>query len=86
MACMKAAAKRPRLPVERDRPLVTYLNAKDRKLVDEAIEQSGMTASSYVRCVLLGRRIKSALDLKAVSELAKVNTEQTKLKGFSDLA
>jgi hypothetical protein len=69
-----------RAPIERDKPLVTYLSRPDREAFDAAVQASGLTRAAYLRAVIRGTTPRAAaLDLKAVETLAKVNADQARL-------
>jgi hypothetical protein len=77
-----AEAYDPHQPRDRSRALQVYVNKAERDAITARAKLSGMSLSNYLRSAAVGAPIKSALDLEAVSTLAKVNGDQGRLGGL----
>jgi hypothetical protein len=69
-----------REPIERGKPLSTYLSPSAKRAFAEDVQASGLTASAYLRAVITGGTVRATpVNLTAVRTLAKVNADQARL-------
>lgn len=67
---------------DRNRPLYVYVTDDERRQIDAKAAAAGMTRSTYLRDVGLGRRIRSVHDREALRLLSKVHGDQGRLGGL----
>ncbi len=79
--------KRPggKSPRDRINPLQVVVDADERAEIKRRAAASGLSVSSYLRAVALGRQISPVLDHQAVSQLVKVAGDQGRLGGLLKL-
>jgi hypothetical protein len=58
---------------------------EEKRVIDVAARQCGMSTSAYLRAIGLGLPVKSVLDQEAVADLVKVNADQGRLGGLLKL-
>lgn len=79
---LKEGAARPRREVP---PIKVWVTDADKSEVAKQAAQAGLSMSAYLLAAGLNHKIRSVLDLKAVSELARVNGDLGRVAGLLKL-
>lgn len=80
---MSATPKKEAHPTRRrEPPLKVYCLPAERSAIEANAQQSGKTVSSFLRLVGTGMTVHSAVDQKAVRELARINADLGRLGGL----
>jgi hypothetical protein len=73
-------AKPDRRPArDRTNHLQVVVDSRERQLIRARAKEAGLSVSSYLRTLGLGKPVRPILDQAAVLELAKVNGDQGRL-------
>ena len=64
---------------DRDRPLRTLVNAKEREVIEANAKATSLTVSAYLRAAAVGKRVFRVPNRSAVEALMKVNADQARL-------
>lgn len=75
----KAPARR------RGKPIEVWVTDEEKVAITEKADEAGMSRSGYLRALGLNTPIRSVVDLKAVSDLAKVNGDLGRVAGLLKL-
>jgi hypothetical protein len=67
---------------DRNRPIKVWVTATERTLIEERAAGAGLSVSAYLRATGLHHPLKSAYDLVAVEQLAKVGADLGRLGGL----
>lgn len=79
---LKEGTARPRREVP---PIKVWVTDADKSEVAKQAAQAGLSMSAYLLAAGLNHKIRSVLDLKAVSELARVNGDLGRVAGLLKL-
>jgi hypothetical protein len=83
---MDTMAKPDRRPArDRVNHLQVVVDSRERQLIRARAKETGLSVSSYLRTLGLGKPVRPILDHAAVLELAKVNGDQGRLGGLLKL-
>jgi hypothetical protein len=63
----------------RTHPILVYVTEAERTDIKAKAAKVGMTVSAFMRAVAAGHVMRNMLDLDAITELARLNREQTRL-------
>jgi hypothetical protein len=66
-------------------PIKVWVLPEEKRAIDVAARQCGMSTSAYLRAIGLSLPVKSVLDQEAVADLVKVNADQGRLGGLLKL-
>lgn len=72
-------------PRRRGKPIEVWVTDEEKATITERAEEAGMSRSGYLRALGLNTPIRSVVDLKAVSDLAKVNGDLGRAAGLLKL-
>ncbi|WOB59915.1 MULTISPECIES: plasmid mobilization protein [Pseudomonas] len=72
-------------PRRRGKPIEVWVTDEEKATITERAEEAGMSRSGYLRALGLNTPMRSVVDLKAVSDLAKVNGDLGRAAGLLKL-
>jgi len=75
----KASARR------RGKPIEVWVTDEEKVAITEKADEAGMSRSGYLRALGINTPLRSVVDLKAVSDLAKVNGDLGRVAGLLKL-
>lgn len=66
-------------------PIKVWVSEKERTVIKERADQTGLSLSAYLLAVGMNTPIRSVVDLAAVADLAKVNGDLGRVAGLLKL-
>lgn len=69
----------------RGKPIEVWVTEDEKTTISERAGEAGLSRSGYLRALGLNTPIRSVVDLKAVSDLAKVNGDLGRVAGLLKL-
>jgi len=66
-------------------PIKVWVSQKERAVIQECADQTGLSLSAYLLAVGMNTPIRSVVDLAAVADLAKVNGDLGRVAGLLKL-
>ncbi|MBJ2304314.1 MULTISPECIES: plasmid mobilization protein [Pseudomonas] len=79
---MAIGAKEKAPTRRRGKPIEVWVTDEEKVAITEKADEAGMSRSGYLRALGLNTPIRSVVDLKAVSDLAKVNGDLGRVAGL----
>lgn len=69
-------------PVNRKQPLKVYVSDEEKEEIGERAQLASMSVSNYLKAAGLQHPIRSVVDLHAVKDLMKINSDMGRLGGL----